>query len=131
MNHRAIDVFARVLITPLFLYSGIGKVFHFADNVVKTPFGDSLLGQLMIIAAIIIELGGSLAFITGYKIRYVSLLWILYVFLTSVMFHQFWLYSDAQQAGQIINFTKNMSICAGLFYFYLYYTAKEKSAERT
>ncbi len=45
MNEKNILIIARVLITPLFIYSGLGKVFHFSDNVAKTPFGDSLIGQ--------------------------------------------------------------------------------------
>lgn len=120
MDSRTIMVIARILITPLFIYSGTGKIINFTDNVLKTPFGDSLIGRLMIISAIIIEIGGSLAFLSGYKIKETSLLWILYVFLTSMMFHQFWAVSEAQQVSQIVQFTKNMSICAGLLSFYLY-----------
>lgn len=119
MESRTIMIIARIMITPLFIYSGTGKIINFTDNVLKTPFGDSLIGRLMIITAIIIEIGGSFAFLSGYRIKETSLLWILYVFLTSVMFHQFWAISGAQQASQIIQFTKNMSICAGLLSFYL------------
>ena len=97
MESRIIMIIARIMITPLFIYSGTGKIINFTDNVLKTPFGDSLIGRLMIIAAIIIEIGGSFAFLSGYKIKETSLLWILYVFLTSVMFHQFWAISGAQQ----------------------------------
>ncbi|ROP61833.1 putative oxidoreductase [Enterobacter sp. BIGb0383] len=129
MDTRTIMIIARILITPLFLYSGTGKLFNFTDNVLKTPFGDSLIGRLMIIAAIIIEIGGSIAFISGYKIKETSLLWILYVFLTSVMFHQFWAASGAQQVSQIVQFTKNMSICAGLLSFYLYSRDNLKDAK--
>ena len=120
MDTRTIMMIARILITPLFIYSGTGKILNFTDNVLKTPFGDSLIGRLMIIGAIIIEIGGSLAFLTGYKIKETSLVWILYVLLTSLMFHQFWAVSGAQQASQVIQFTKNMSICAGLLCFWLY-----------
>lgn len=129
MDTRTIMIIARILITPLFLYSGTGKIFNFTDNVLKTPFGDSLIGRLMIIAAIIIEIGGSIAFISGYKIKETSLMWILYVFLTSVMFHQFWAVSGAQQVSQIVQFTKNMSICAGLLSFYLYSRDNLKEAK--
>lgn len=117
---------ARIIITPLFLYSGTGKIINFTDNVLKTPFGDTLIGRLMIISALVIELGGSVAFIAGYKIKEVSLIWILYVFLTSIMFHQFWTVSGPQQASQIIQFTKNLSIIAGLLGFYLYYAGQKK-----
>ncbi|MFU2319265.1 DoxX family protein [Rahnella sp. PCH160] len=120
MNTKIIMVIARVLITPLFLYSGTGKIINFTDNVLKTPFGDTLIGRLMIVFATIIEVGGSIAFIFGYKIKEMSLIWIFYTFLTSVMFHQFWTFSGTQQAGQIVQFTKNMSICAGLLMFYLF-----------
>lgn len=126
MNTTTISTIARIIITPLFLYSGSGKILNFTDNVLKTPFGDSLIGRLMIIFAIIIELGGSVAFIVGYRIKEVSLIWILYVFLTSVMFHQFWTLSGPQQASQVIQFTKNLSIIAGLLGFYLYYSGQNK-----
>ena len=60
MYEKVVLIIARIIITPLFIYSGLGKILHFSDNVAKTPFGDTLVGQLMIVAAIIIELGGSL-----------------------------------------------------------------------
>lgn len=126
MNNTTILMIARIIITPLFLYSGTGKIINFTDNVLKTPFGDTLIGRLMIISALVIELGGSVAFIAGYKIKEVSLIWILYVFLTSIMFHQFWTVSGPQQASQIIQFTKNLSIIAGLLGFYLYYAGQKK-----
>lgn len=120
MYEKTVLIIARIIITPLFIYSGLGKILHFSDNVAKTPFGDTLVGQLMIVAAIIIELGGSLCFLTGYRLKSVSLIWIVYVFLTSILFHQFWLYTGAQQSSQFIAFGKNLSIIAGLLYFSLF-----------
>lgn len=127
MNSHTIIIIARILITPLFLYSGSGKIINFTDNVLKTPFGDMLIGKLMIIFAIAIELGGSIAFIMGYRVKEISLLWIFYILLTSIMFHPFWAASGPQQAGQMIQFTKNMSICAGLLCFYLLAREQRKS----
>jgi len=120
MYEKTILIVARIIITPLFIYSGVGKLLNFSDNAAKTPFGDTLIGQLMIVAAIIIELGGSLCFLTGYRLKAASIIWIIYVFLTSILFHQFWLYTGAQQSSQFIAFGKNLSIIAGLLYFTLF-----------
>ncbi|MBK0030977.1 DoxX family protein [Erwinia sp. S43] len=127
MYEKVVLIIARIIITPLFIYSGLGKVLHFSDNVAKTPFGDTLVGQLMIVAAIIIELGGSLCFLTGYRLKAVSIIWIVYVFLTSVLFHQFWLYTGAQQSSQFIAFGKNLSIISGLIYFSLFSPERRQS----
>lgn len=127
MYEKVVLIIARIIITPLFIYSGLGKILHFSDNVAKTPFGDTLVGQLMIVAAIIIELGGSLCFLTGYRLKAVSIIWIVYVFLTSVLFHQFWLYTGAQQSSQFIAFGKNLSIISGLIYFSLFTPERRQS----
>ncbi|MBM7341363.1 DoxX family protein [Pantoea coffeiphila] len=127
MYEKVVLIIARIIITPLFIYSGMGKILHFSDNVAKTPFGDTLVGQLMIVAAIIIELGGSLCFLIGYRLKAVSIIWIVYVFLTSVLFHQFWLYTGAQQSSQFIAFGKNLSIISGLLYFSLFSPERRQS----
>lgn len=127
MYEKVILIIARIIITPLFIYSGLGKILHFSDNVAKTPFGDTLVGQLMIVVAIIIELGGSLCFLIGYRLKAVSIIWIVYVFLTSVLFHQFWLYTGAQQSSQFIAFGKNLSIISGLLYFSLFTPERRQS----
>lgn len=126
MYEKTVLIIARIIITPLFIYSGMGKALHFSDNVAKTPFGNTLVGQLMIVAAIIIELGGSLCFLTGYRLKAASIIWIVYVLFTSILFHQFWLYTGAQQSSQFIAFGKNLSIIAGLLYFSLFSPERRK-----
>ncbi|QLR43333.1 DoxX family protein [Enterobacter sp. RHBSTW-00994] len=127
MQERTVMLIARIIMTPLFIYSGFSKIFNLTDNALKTPFGDTLPGEMMIVVAIIIEIGGSLALIMGYKMKAVSLLLIFYVLLTSIMFHPFWFYTGTQRTGQIIQFTKNLSICAGLIYFWVFQSGAEKS----
>ncbi|WP_313760065.1 hypothetical protein [Rhizobium sp.] len=39
-----------------------------------------------------------------------------YTVLTALMFHQFWSAAPAQQAGQSINFLKNLAIAGGFWF---------------
>ncbi|WP_298260664.1 DoxX family protein [Bradyrhizobium sp.] len=105
---------ARLLVTPLFIYSGIGKVLAFEATAGRLPGGAGGFGSVLAACAIAIELGGSLALILGVYARYVALAFIVFTALASVMFHNFWASPPAAVVGQTINFGKNLGLI-GLF----------------
>ncbi|MDE1936403.1 DoxX family protein [Bradyrhizobium sp.] len=105
---------ARLLVTPLFIYSGIGKVLAFEVTAGRLPGGAGGFGSVLAACAIAIELGGSLALILGIYARYAALAFIVFTILASVMFHNFWASPPAQVVGQTINFGKNLGLI-GLF----------------
>jgi putative oxidoreductase len=105
---------ARLLVAPLFIYSGIGKILAFEVTAGRLPGGAGGFGSVLAACAIVIELGGSLALILGVYTRCVAIAFIVFTVLASVMFHNFWASPPAQVIPQTVNFLKNLGLI-GLF----------------
>jgi putative oxidoreductase len=105
---------ARLLVTPLFIYSGIGKILAFEATAGRLPGGAGGFGSVLAAIAIVIELGGSLALILGVYARCAAIALMVFTILATVMFHNFWASPPAQVTAQTINFLKNLGLI-GLF----------------
>lgn len=107
---------ARLLLAPLFVYSGTGKVMAFAATAARLPGGDGPLGQALTVAAICAELGGAALLVLGWRVRLAALGLILFTAVATLMFHQFWASPPAAVVPQAINFLKNLGLvgCLGL-----------------
>jgi putative oxidoreductase len=105
---------ARLLVTPLFIYSGIGKILAFGVTASRLPGGEGGFGSFLAAGSIVVELGCSLALILGIWSRYAALILIAFTIVASLMFHNFWASPAAQVTAQTINFLKNLGLI-GLF----------------
>lgn len=105
---------ARLLVVPLFIYSGIGKVLAFGVTASRLPGGEGGFGSFLAAGSIVVELGCSLALILGIWSRYAALILIAFVIAASLMFHNFWASPAAQVTAQTIHFLKNLGLI-GLF----------------
>jgi len=105
---------ARLLVTPLFIYSGIGKIFAFGVTASRLPGGEGGFGSFLAAGSIVIELGASLALILGIYTRCAALALIVFTMLAALMFHNFWASPPAAVTAQTINFLKNLGL-SGLF----------------
>jgi putative oxidoreductase len=105
---------ARLLVTPLFIYSGIGKILAFGVTASRLPGGEGGFGSFLAAGSIVVELGCSLALIVGIWSRYAALILIAFTIAASLMFHNFWASPAAQVTAQTINFCKNLGLI-GLF----------------
>ena len=105
---------ARLLVTPLFIYSGIGKILAFGVTASRLPGGEGGFGSFLAAGSIVIELGCSLALIFGIYTRCAALALIVFTILASLMFHNFWASSPAAVTAQTVNFLKNLGLI-GLF----------------
>jgi len=105
---------ARLLVAPLFIYSGIGKILAFSVTASRLPGGADGLGNLFAAGSIAVELGCSLAFILGIWTRYAALILIAFTIAATLMFHNFWASPPAAVTAQTINFGKNLGLI-GLF----------------
>jgi putative oxidoreductase len=105
---------ARLLVVPLFIYSGIGKILHFGVTAGRLPGGEGGFGSFLAAGSIVVEIGCSLALILGIWSRYAALILIAFTIAASVMFHNFWASPPAQVTAQTVNFLKNLGLI-GLF----------------
>ncbi|SRR5579871_1886285 len=105
---------ARLLVAPLFIYSGIGKILAFEVTAGRLPGGAGGFGSVLAACAIVIELGGSLALILGVYARCAAIAFIVFTVIATVMFHNFWASPAAAVTAQTVQFLKNLGLI-GLF----------------
>ncbi len=117
MNERLQNVLAlgaRVLIAALFLPAGLAKLGGFEGTVGYIASVGLPLPQLGAVLAVVVEVGGGLALLAGYKTRWVSWALALFTVVAGVFFHAFWSAAPEQFMVQQIMFMKNLSIAGGL-----------------
>jgi putative oxidoreductase len=104
----------RVLISSICLVSGIAKL----TNPVETAGYMTSVGipasDVLVYVAGIAEILGALAILLGFVARLGALGLILYLIPTTLLFHDFWNFSGAEQKTQLVNFLKNLAILGGL-----------------
>lgn len=106
----------RILITAIFLFAGFGKVTGFEGTVGYIASKGLPLPQLAAIGAILVELGGGLLVLVGWKTRWAAAALLLFTGLTALIFHNFWAVPADQAQDQMIHFMKNISMMGGLLY---------------
>jgi putative oxidoreductase len=104
---------ARVLLAPLFLYSGTGKVLAFSLTASRLPGGE-FVSKLLTVGAITVELGCGIALILGILVRPAAAVLIAFTIAATLMFHQFWAAPDPQVQAQTVNFLKNLGLVGSL-----------------
>jgi putative oxidoreductase len=107
---RQVLLVARLLLAPLFIYSGIGKILAFALTASRLPGGEGGLGSFMAAGSIAIELGCATALILGIWTRWAAIILIAFTVAATLMFHQFWAVPAPQVQGQTVNFLKNLGL---------------------
>ena len=116
LYQRFVPTLARLLMCVIFLLSGFNKATHFAGSEgFMRDHGMTTATGLLLVLAIIVEIGGGLALLFGFRVRAVSVVLFLYLIPTTLIFHNFWAVSDpATQHDQQLHFLKNLTILGGL-----------------
>lgn len=106
----------RLLIAALFLVAGIRKILIWGPQVAYFTKLGFPAPEVMTVLAIVIELGGAILLIVGWKTRWAAWLLALFVLIATAMAHRFWEFDGAQQANQMNHFLKNVAIIGGLLF---------------
>lgn len=106
----------RILIALIFVLSGFSKIAGFEGTVGYIASKGLPLPQLLAIGAILIELGGGLMLILGWKAHWAAAAMLVFTALATLIFHNFWAVPPDQAQNQMIHFMKNISIMGGLLY---------------
>jgi putative oxidoreductase len=104
----------RILLGALFIISGFGKIAGYEGTAGYMASKGIPLVNVLLPAAIAIELGGGLLLAIGYKARWAALAIFLFLIPTTLIFHAFWGIDPKEAAMQQINFLKNVSIAGGM-----------------
>ena len=105
---------SRLLLAALFLPAGIGKLTGFAGTVAYVAAAGLPLPTLGALAALVVEIGGSLALLAGFGTRIAALVLALFTLGASMFFHAYWSVPADQAFVTQLLFFKNIAVVGGL-----------------
>ena len=103
------DLLGRIMISAVFLFSGINKIFNY-DNTVSWMEGFGVPGVLLI-PAIVFEIILPVFLILGYKTKVAAIGLLLFSLATAMIFHL-----DFGNQMQVIALLKNIGLAGGLLF---------------
>jgi len=117
MNSNAQSLAAlvgRILLSTLFLWSGVGKIIHYDSTGGYMASGGLPMVAVLLPLTILVEVGGAVLLILGLKARLAAAALCAFDLLAAFVFHSFWAVPPDQALMQMINFMKNVSISGGM-----------------
>jgi putative oxidoreductase len=103
-----IPLLGRVLIAVFFLISGAGKIAAPAATIAYIQSAGLPLPQLGLAIAILVEVGGGLMLLAGYRTRLAAAIMAVFSIFTALFFH-----NNFADQNQQIHFLKNIAIAGG------------------
>ena len=113
-NEAVTAVAGRILLSSIFLLSGINKIMSFSTTASMMDDKGIFMAPLALTVAICVEVLCGIGLLTGIFARVSSLLLFLFLIPTTLIFHNFWDAPAAQAHMQQISFMKNLAIMGGL-----------------
>jgi putative oxidoreductase len=114
MDQKWMLLLGRLLLSVIFVLSGLGKIPHFHDVAGMMGQKGIPLATVALVISLLIEIGGGLMVLTGFGARYAALIMFLWLIPVTLVFHHFWGIPEAAKEEQMINFLKNVAIMGGL-----------------
>jgi putative oxidoreductase len=108
------DPLARILISTIFLLSGIMKLMHFNGTAGMLAQKAIPLPTVAAAIVILIELVGAIMIIIGWQTKLAAAVQFVYLVPVTVMYHNFWAAPPEMHDMQMVNFLKNVAIMGGL-----------------
>jgi putative oxidoreductase len=106
----------RILIALIFVLSGFSKITGFEGTVGYIASKGLPMPQLAAIGAIIVELGGGILLIAGWRARWAAAAMLVFTAAAAFFFHDFWAVPPDQVQNTMIHFMKNISMMGGLLF---------------
>ena len=106
---KFLPLLGRILIGAPFVMSGLGKLAAYSATVGYIAAMGLPVPPLAFAVSVLVELGGGLLLLSGYRVRLVSLAMAVFCVVTAMFFH----HNFADQ-NQMIHFLKNVMMAGGL-----------------
>lgn len=113
MTSKNLQLIARALIALIFFVAGVRKLLTFAATATYFSRLGLPASEAVTALVILIEIGGSIALVLGWKLRDVAVGMAVYTLATAFIGHPFWSVEPEQFTGQLNNFLKNVAITGG------------------
>ncbi len=112
LDHPVVPLLGRLMMTYVFLTSGIAKISGWSGNVAYMSTRHLPMIPVLLAVAMVIEVAGSVCLVTGYQARIAAFVMFWYTTAVTVLFHNYWAAGAAM--GQETHFRKNLAIMGGL-----------------
>ena len=109
MNTRYVPFAGRLLIGLPFAMSGLGKLAAIGPTTDMIRAAGLPLPPMALALAVVVEVGGGLLLVAGFRARIVAVVLALFSLATAVSFH-----SNFADQNQMIHFLKNVMMAGGL-----------------
>ena len=114
LDHPIVPLLGRLLMTYIFATSGLAKIFAWSSNVQYMNTRHLPFVPVLLAAAMVIEVAGSVCLVTGYQARIAAFVMFCYTTVLTLLFHNYWAFSGMLAATQETHFRKNLAIMGGL-----------------
>ena len=104
----------RVLLAAIFVISGYGKIGNFAGITGYIASKGLPMPSVLAGLTVVLEIVGGLLILSGWKSRWVALVFFVWLIPTTLIFHAFWAVPPEQFASMQVQFLKNLSIMGGM-----------------
>lgn len=108
-RYKFLPLLGRIMLGAPFLMSGLGKLGAYATTVGYITAVGLPAPSLAYLVAVIVEIGGGLLLLSGYRARPVALIMAVFSVATAVFFHR-----NFADQNQMIHFLKNVMMAGGL-----------------
>ena len=112
--HTYLQPLARALVALIFILSGLGKLAAFSATLQMMSTVGFPAPALLLLGAVVLEVGGGFAVLVGYKTRWATLALIMFLIPATLVFHVASLGDQAQGQQQMVEVLKNLAIMGGL-----------------
>lgn len=112
---KALHIAARLLMSLIFIIAGFGKLTGFSGTVGYFASMGLPMPNLLVPLVILIELGGGLALLVGFKARWAAAVLALFSIGSALVAH-----TNFADPEQMNNFMKNLAMAGGFLMFVRY-----------
>lgn len=110
----------RILIAQIFLLSGISKITGFAATAAGMAAKGIPLAGFALVVTIIIEVGGALMILLGWKARIGAAALFLWMIPVTLLYHDFWAMQGTTAFINQIMFQKNLAMMGATLYIFVF-----------
>ena len=109
VRQRWVSLVGRILLSLIFIISGISKLLDPAGTITYIESAHLPLPQVAYVVALFVELGLGIALLVGFHAQLAAAGIAIFTFITALMFH-----SNMADPVQVVMFLKNTTIIGGL-----------------
>jgi len=123
MLQQFAPLLGRTLLALIFIFAGYHKIIGFEGTAGYMASQGLPIPQILLVAAIVIELIGGLMILLGWQARLAAAAIFLFLIPTTLVFHAFWTVSPSDAMAlqnQMNHFMKNLAIMGGMLYIVAY-----------